>query len=177
MRTISGARLNTLQQVLVATEATKSIEKVVLHVGTNNIAGRHSDTVQQCMKEYSVLLDTVKEKMPDAKIAVSALPPLKPWGKSRPMHLTWKSWNCVAMPHNELWEVDDDGMLDPRILRDKVHLSMAGLGLFLRDTKAFLTGSRARHNSHSHTSTSGDGNCSASYASMVAGQHSSSKKD
>jgi hypothetical protein len=186
VRTISGARISTLQQVFDASEKTKSIKKVVLHVGTNNIAGRQSDSVQQCVKEYIALLDTVRAKMPDAKIAVSGIPPLKPWGKSKVAHqlnmelvdLCYTK-RVTFLPHDALWEVDEDGLLNPRILRDKVHLSPEGLGYFLRDTKPFLTGARPRHSSaasaYHYNTNDGADDRSMSYAS-AAGGHGGSRE-
>jgi hypothetical protein len=184
--TMSGARINTVQQAFAATDRTRSIKKVVLHAGTNNIAGRHSDTIEQCIEEYKVLLDTVRDKMPDAKIAVSSIPPLKPWGKSKVAHALnmelmdlCRAKKAVFLPHDELWLLDEDGLLNPRILRDRVHLSPAGLGLFLRDTKEFLTGTRPRRNSAAHqpSHASNEVVSSKSYASSVVESQTAGRKN
>jgi hypothetical protein len=174
--TMSGARINTVRQAFAATDRTRSIKKVVVHVGANNIAGRHSDAIEQCIEEYKVLLDTVRDKMPDAKIAVSSIPPLKPWGKSKAAHALnmelmdlCRAKKAIFLPHDELWLLDEDGLLNLRILRDRVHLSPVGLGLFLRDTKEFLTGTRPRRNSAAHqpSHASNEVVSSKSYASTV----------
>jgi hypothetical protein len=122
--------------------------------------------------------------MPDAKIAVSALPPLKPWGKSKTAHLLngelmelCRLKRAVFLAHSELWVVDEDGKLDPRILRDKVHLSQSGLGLFLRDTKPFLTGARPRHHSGHRSSHNTNVEDSGSYATAVKGKSVSSREN
>jgi hypothetical protein len=82
VKTISGARISTLQQAIAGMSTTKAIKKLVLHAGTNNIAGRHreTDSVAQCVEQYHKLLDTARRKMPDAKIAVCAVPPSQALG-------------------------------------------------------------------------------------------------
>jgi hypothetical protein len=124
----------------------------------------------------------MRAKTPDAKIAVSGIPPLKPWGKSKVAHqLNMELIDLCYMrrvtflPHDALWEVDEDGLLNPRILRDKVHLSPEGLGYFLRDTKPFLTGARQRHSSAASAYHYNTNDRSMSYAS-AAGGHDGSRE-
>jgi len=149
VKTFRGAVVSDISEVLSAQPQVQSMEKLVLHVGTNDIskAGNRADGATQFREQYSRLLDTVRNKMPSAQIAVSALPPMKPWTKLR----TVRKYNeelkqlCVTknvtfLPHDALWTVDDNGRIDPTVLSDRVHMSPSGLSLFLRDTKPFVTG-------------------------------------
>ena len=151
--TMRGARIETLQQVFSAMQPTSAIKRVVLHVGTNNIAGRQADTIDTCLLKYSDLLDAVSKKLPAATIAVSALPPLKPWMRSktaRQLNADLKDLcvkkSAVFLSHNALWATDNDGKLYPRVLKDLVHLSRIGLGMLLRETKVFFNGATTPSN-------------------------------
>jgi hypothetical protein len=182
--TLRGARIETLQQAFSAMSPSSTIKKVVLHVGTNNIAGRQSDNIAVCVAKYSDLLDAVMEKLPAATVAVSALPPLKPWMRSktaRQLNASLKDLcttkRAVFLPHHALWATDDDGKLYPQVLRDQVHLSQSGLGLFVRETKAFLNGATAqpaKDHPHDNDFKGGKGgkdvrNATASYADALLG--------
>jgi hypothetical protein len=50
VKTISGARISTLQEAIAGMTTTRAIKKLVLHAGTNNIAGRRreDDCVAVC---------------------------------------------------------------------------------------------------------------------------------
>jgi hypothetical protein len=151
--TLRGARIATLQQTFSTMETSPAVKKVVLHVGTNNIAGRQADCVQDCVNQYRGLLDTVREKLPEAKVAVSALPPLKPWVRSKTAHQLNLELSKLChqkrvtfLRHDALWTIDDEDKLNPQILNDRVHLSNYGLALLLRDTKKFLSSANVSSN-------------------------------
>jgi hypothetical protein len=165
VKTISGARISTLQQAIAGMSTTKAIKKLVLHAGTNNIAGRRreTDSVAQCVEQYVSLLDTARSKMPDAKIAVCAVPPLKPWGLCKAVRQLngelrdlCRKRGVAFLSHEALWQVDDYGKLDPDILTDDVHFSQLGLGLYLRETKEFLVGARTTGGGHKKDKTRED---------------------
>jgi hypothetical protein len=187
VKTLSGARISTLQQVIAGMSTTKAIKKLVLHAGTNNIAGRRdADSVSQCVEQYNRLLDTARTKMPDAKIAVSAVPPLKPWGKCKTAHQLNDELSdlchqrgVVFLPHKALWEKDEHGKLDPNLLADNVHFTQLGLGLYLQETKALFVGARNTVSGHkkgqwyesapaSHTNNDSN-NRRGSYAAVTVG--------
>ena len=148
VKTFHGATISSLTGILQSASPMTSLKKVVIHVGSNDaISSKSSQRSQKHMNieaDYNKLISTAQTAFPNAEIALSAIPPQKPWGNNR----VCESMNVVLskecnklgvcfIAHNPLWSKKDN-KLNPRILRDKIHLSQTGLGLFLREIKIFL---------------------------------------
>jgi hypothetical protein len=147
VRTYRGAKASDLRRVLAATKPVSTVKRVILHIGTNDVASARNFNVDAFVAEYSTLLDVAQNTFPEAKIGVSAIPPQRPWAKSRIVRTLnvalrdlCKDIGATNLPHETLWREDESGMLNPDLLGDKVHLSNLGLGLLLRDCKPFLVG-------------------------------------
>ena len=147
VRTFSGAKIADLQEVFSNFPQTTTIKRLVLHVGTNNISsGKHQkEDIDQLIGQYKSLITTVRSKLSEATVAVSAVPPLRTWSKLRTSRAfnsalrdMCKTTKTAFLSHDALWKEDREGRIDPSVLMDPVHLSPAGLGLFLRDVKSFL---------------------------------------
>jgi hypothetical protein len=154
VRTFRGAAVADIAAVFDKMNAPSTVAKVVLHVGTNNVTAAVSN-LDGVICEYSELLASVKDKLPKAEVAVSAVPPQKPWGRlnvirklnERLAHLC-KANGTTFLSHNALWSTDSDGKVDPSVIVDKVHFSPRGLGLYLREVKAFVFGRQSRKDNH-----------------------------
>jgi len=146
IRTFRGATIGDMIDVLSSSTPTENITKCILHVGTNNITtSLTKEEMSRIITQYDELLSTAQIIMPAAEIAVSAIPPQRPWMKS-PICAAFNARlqslcadrKVLFLSHIQLWQRDLHNRLDPLILRDKVHLSNKGLGLLLRDVKSFL---------------------------------------
>jgi hypothetical protein len=149
VRTFRGAKIVDLHKVFSSIKTpTPAIKRVVLHVGTNNTANARNVELDKLLAEYICLVDEVHSKLPEAKIAISSIPPSRPWTNLKTVRAVNMALQglCADMrltflPHAALWKEDNNGKIDPTVLSDKVHLSQSGLGFLLRDIKAFLAGS------------------------------------
>jgi hypothetical protein len=170
VRTLRGARVADVTEALHKLDGSTNIAKVVLHVGTNNVAAVEArpKLLDNFVVEYRALVDSIRCKVPDAQIAVSAIPPQKPWKRiitvrkmNERLDDLCKVNGATFLPHAAVWSTDSDGKVDPSVIKDKVHFSPRGLGLYLREVKAFLFGngksaSKAGMLNQSHASSYAD---------------------
>ena len=107
------------------------VEQVVVAIGTNDCTG---NMPRDIAADYQKLLSVIKAHFPTADAAAAAVLPQPKW-RSNEVHF---------MPLSTLCQCCRQGRVDPGILTNKVHLSVKGLSLLLRDVQAFLSPSCTR---------------------------------
>ena len=145
VRTYRGATTLQMSDILQGTRTADHIKRVVLSVGTIDICkGRNMKAI---VDSYTTLLLEAGHTFPEAAIAVAAIPPQNTATKNKIIMAVNKKLQelcdergVVFLPQRYLWDFVTKNHMreDSSILSDQIHLSGKGLGLFLRDIKAFL---------------------------------------
>ncbi|MCX7521233.1 GDSL-type esterase/lipase family protein [Microbacterium sp. STN6] len=114
---------------------------VVLLIGTNDLAWRHS--VEHIVRNIETVLVTLRRELPDAQILVqSVMPREAEWAESiRDInrHL-WQFAPTVRAQYLDLWPALalDDGTLHPEYSDDSLHLNDAGYRVWLSELQPAL---------------------------------------
>ena len=158
VRTYRGTTVTELTNILYDTQPNHSIQKVVVHVGSNDVTSFNHHSEVNISHEYNDLFSAAATTFPSAEIALSAIPPQKPWKNSavcerinREIKAVCNERQATFLPHAALWEKKNN-KLDPLLLSDKVHFSNKGLGLFLREVKQFFSDEGDRYSPNPHQS-------------------------
>ena len=162
VRTYRGCHVESLTRIIDNSEFEyPSVQKVSFCVGTNDCQQPTIDE-EVILHKLESLVKTSKSVFPNASIAINAIPPQ---GRAKVnthiAHLNTKIANLCR--HNNIKFLSCDslwthvsattGQIDQGlILPDGIHFHNTGLGLFLKNTKAFFQLNRHRFVQRPHTS-------------------------
>ena len=181
IRTYRGASIKKLTEYVSSSQSYPEVKKVSLSVGSVDCSRRLVDA-EYIIHDYSNLLSAVQKTFPSAQVGIVSIPP-----NGNPQACQYISkvnnalkklaerGNHVFCHADALWlHVGNDGRTDSGFLeRDKIHLTLRGLGLHLRPITSFFFGDRQR-NLQINKSSRNDDVIEGQYS---PGQRSSSESD
>lgn len=153
IRTYRGASIKKLHEYISSSQETfPDVQKVSLSVGSVDCSRRYIDE-ESIINDYNSLLTSVQKTFPSADIGIVSIPPHGNPQTTRFISKINNDLKTLARHRNvtfcfceALWmHTNDNGSVDDGILtRDRIHLTLRGVGLMLRSITRFFFGYQKR---------------------------------
>uniref|UniRef100_A0ABM0M3A0 Uncharacterized protein LOC102805076 n=1 Tax=Saccoglossus kowalevskii TaxID=10224 RepID=A0ABM0M3A0_SACKO len=130
IKTLRGRKIADID-AYIQNYAVEDIQNIVIHAGTNNISD--GCTIESCIKDYTTMVDNIKQKYPSTKICISSITQRSDTTTNKTIDILNNKLKNIS--RDNISYIDNSNIKPDIHLMDSVHLNDQGTAAIVKNMK------------------------------------------